>query len=648
MNGKLIKRVTAAALALAMVGTALPQGSGFAGLFGGTVITASADSATSGQCGANAEWNFDADTKTLTISGTGDMYNFGYSSSSRPPWVSLQSDIENIVIEDGITSIGDNAFHGNMMDQNSFKHASIGKDVTKIGENAFYHNINLETVNLPDGLVSIGTYAFYTCDNLTSDIIIPDSVTEIKDYAFQCCRKIKSLKIGKGLEILPECVFDCCSSIGRVVVPSNVKTIKYAAFAGCDSLKSVCFEDGGVESVADSAFANCKKVTSVYLGDSLKTIGSSFFTDSDELTALVIPSSVTSLSSWTFSFMKENTTIAFDGTKEQWDAISGSSSVPAKVKVTYTADSGVRLYGHSLSLLDDGNIGVNFYMMLPESIRKSDTAIVRFTIPTSASQSGYIVNDVPADKARRTEVFDDGTRYDIFACNVAAREMTSKITAQVIDEANDIYGPVYTYSVKDYADYIIDHQDDSEVYAKAVDLVKAMLNYGAYSQIYFDKNTSDLANADLTEAEKDVSGVKAEDIDKPFIGDVICIIPYVNTSLDKVTLSLKSKIELVLYFTNPEYDISFVCENGNEVVKQTSGNYQIARITGIAPHKLGDDYNLYMYIGGDKKEEIAYVKYCPLTYCYYVVKENRGSKELQDVCKALFLFYQAADNYDFL
>ena len=85
MKCNFFKRVTAMALALAMVGTALPQGSGFAGLFGGSAITASADLATSGQCGANAEWNFDADTKTLTISGTGDMYNFGYSSSSRPP-----------------------------------------------------------------------------------------------------------------------------------------------------------------------------------------------------------------------------------------------------------------------------------------------------------------------------------------------------------------------------------------------------------------------------------------------------------------------------------------------------------------------------------------------------------------------------------
>ncbi|MBQ2580931.1 MAG: hypothetical protein II574_04815, partial [Ruminococcus sp.] len=90
---------------------------------------------------------------------------------------------------------------------------------------------------------------------------------------------------------------------------------------------------------------------------------------------------------------------------------------------------------------------------------------------------------------------------------------------------------------------------------------------------------------------------------------------------------------------------SFVCENGNTVVKQTSGNYQIARITGIAPHKLGDDYNLYMYIGEDKKEEIAQVTYCPLTYCYYVILEGRGSEALQNVCKALFLYYQAAVDY---
>ena len=633
MNGKLIKRVTAAALALAMVGTALPQGSGFAGLFGGTVITASADSATSGQCGANAEWNFDADTKTLTISGTGDMYDY----NNVPPWGSLSSGIENIVIGDGITSVGKFSFSGYMIDSTSIKHITLGKDVKKIGKRAFETNRNLETVNLPDGLELIGESAFYTCDNLTSDIIIPDSVTTIDEYAFQCCRKIKSVRIGTGLTALPQGAFNCCSSLGRVVIPSNIKTVGEIAFSGCDSLKSVCFEDGGVETVADSAFSNCKKVTSVYLGNSLTSIGSSFFTDSDELTALVIPSSVTSLSSWTFSGIGENTTVVFGGTKEQWDAISASLLYFDKSKVKFTADSGVSLYGHSLSLIEDNNIGVNFYMQLPESL--SENAKMHFTIPTGNT---VVEQDILVSAAEEKTV--GGKPYKVFKCAVAAKEMTSKITAQVIDETNDIYGPVYTYSVKDYADYIIDHQDDSEIYAKAVDLVKAMLNYGAYSQIYFDKNTADLANTGLTEAEKNVSGVTAGDINKPYSDkNMIVTEGFTETKFEKVALSLKSQTELVMYFTNPEYDLTFECKEGNAVEKTTTKDgYQVARIKGIRADLLGETYTLNLY---DGEQILETVEYCPLTYCYYVILEGRGSEALQNVCKALFLYYQAAVDY---
>ena len=108
-------------------------------------------------------------------------------------------------------------------------------------------------------------------------------------------------------------------------------------------------------------------------------------------------------------------------------------------------------------------------------------------------------------------------------------------------------------------------------------------------------------------------------------------------------MSLKSQTELVMYFKNPDYNLDFDCQNNNAVEKTTTKDgYQVARIKGIRADQLGETYTLNLY---DGEQILGTVEYCPLTYCYYVILEGRGSEALQDVCKALFLYYQAAVDY---
>ena len=152
-----------------------------------------------------------------------------------------------------------------------------------------------------------------------------------------------------------------------------------------------------------------------------------------------------------------------------------------------------RVVGYSISL--DGDIGVNFYMELSDAIAQSSTAKMHFTIPKNGDPD---TKDIKVSEATQVEM--GGKTYYVFKCQVAAKEMTSDITAQIID--GDKHGELYTYSVKKYADYLIAHAEENEKWAKAVPLVKALLNYGAYTQIYFDKNPGKLVNANLTEAEK--------------------------------------------------------------------------------------------------------------------------------------------------
>lgn len=285
-------------------------------------------------------------------------------------------------------------------------------------------------------------------------------------------------------------------------------------------------------------------------------------------------------------------------------------------KTAYEDNIGARLAGYSLSL--DGDIGVNFYMELSDDIANSNTAKMHFIIPTG---EGTTETDIMVKDAKRA------SDYFVFKCQVAAKEMTSEIKAQIID--GEKAGTVYTYSVKEYADYLLAHADDNSEWAKAVPIVKAMLNYGAYSQIYFDINSDMLANVDLTDEEKTLGDVKI-DIAEP----VVTKLPD-GTTLEGTTLSLKSDTTLSLYFKSSE-TLTFTCEDYTVETTEV-GDYQVARIRGIKAKDLGNIITLNVNGGA--------VSYSPLNYCKKVMEDNAQGENLQNVVKALYLYYKTADSY---
>ncbi len=290
-------------------------------------------------------------------------------------------------------------------------------------------------------------------------------------------------------------------------------------------------------------------------------------------------------------------------------------------KTAFTDGIGARVIGHSISL--DGDIAVNFYMELSDSIiAHKDTAYMHFTIPTG---SGTTEQDMLVKDARVVESGDK--TYYVFKCRVAAKEMTSQIKAQLID--GDLTGTEYTYSVKEYADYLIERADEREDLAKAAPLVKAMLNYGANSQLFFDKNPGALANAGLTDDEKSLGTPEIS------ITDPVVNVPE-GVTFEGATLSLKSETTLSLYFKSSD-TLTFSCD-GYTVEKATSGDYQIARIRGIKAKHIGDI--LTLIINGNES-----VSYSPLNYCKNVLEDDTTDENLQNVVMALYAYWQAANQY---
>ena len=173
--------------------------------------------------------------------------------------------------------------------------------VTKIGNEAFngykMGNDSLRAVQLPKTLVSIGNNAFVNCKRL-KEMIVPSSVKEICASAFYGCDSIKKMSLPEGLEYIGEEAFYDCSQIEDMEIPSTVKVLMPMAFCGCSSWKhaevpkaitllprgvfSSCgFEEftvlEWVNTIEDVAFAECKDLKYIYLPKTLEYIGGDCF-----------------------------------------------------------------------------------------------------------------------------------------------------------------------------------------------------------------------------------------------------------------------------------------------------------------------------------------------------------------------------------
>ena len=245
----------------------------------------------SGTCGDNLTWVLD-DNGTLTISGTGDMTN--YSGAGNAPWNSFLSPILNVVIEDGVTSIGCSAF----WDCSGLTNITIPNGVTSIGDFAFYKCSSLTNVTIPNGVTSIGNSVFSSCFSLTS-VTIPNGVTSIGRFAFWDCSGLTNITIPNGVISIGDSAFQVCTSLTSVTIPNSVISIGGSAFQGCINLTSITIPEG-VTSIGTSAFATCSSLTSVTIPNGVTSIGSRAFCGCSSLTSITIPEAVTSIGEWAF------------------------------------------------------------------------------------------------------------------------------------------------------------------------------------------------------------------------------------------------------------------------------------------------------------------------------------------------------------
>ena len=402
----------------------------------------------------NLTWKLYEDG-TLNISGTGAMKDYSHSESNQSP-VFDNDIIKSVVIEDGVTSIGNSAFWScgglisvtipdsvtsignfafsgcvgltNITIPNSvtcigmkafggcsgLTSITIPNSVTSIDEGAFEFCSSLTSILLPDGITSIGVGAFGNCESLT-DITIPDGVTSIGDWAFEECSNLTSITIPSSVTNIGIRAFDGCSNLTSITIPDGVTSIGDWAFYHCNSLTNITIP-GSVTNIGHSTFFGCKNLTSITILDGVTSIGMSVFSSCESLTDIIIPNSVTSIEEDAFSNCKSLTSI----------------TIPNSV----TSIENFVFLGCS-SLTD---------VTIPDSVTsigtwafKDCSSLTSITIPNSVTSIGEAIFDNCNDL---TDIYYLDTKMKWKKISISEDAISPDVTIHFVEPATTVYGDV--------------------------------------------------------------------------------------------------------------------------------------------------------------------------------------------------------------
>ena len=280
-----------------------------------------------GTCGDHLTWTLDSEG-TVTVSGTGYMDDNGrYNNKAWRKYGCINS-VRRVIIEDGVTSIGAEAFY----QCTNLTEISIPESVKSISYNVFKECTGLKEINIPEGVQSIGSNAFNGCTQLTK-VILSDSVTSIGAWAFWECKELKSISLPKHLTWIPGCMFSSCTSLAEITIPEGVTAIGDYAFSGCTGLAEITIPDS-VKSIGEQAFSGCSSLQSIKIPDSVTRIGTKAFSGCTSLAEITIPDSVTSIGENAFEntpWLAEAPFIITNGILVSAPNSAGSVTVPEGV-----------------------------------------------------------------------------------------------------------------------------------------------------------------------------------------------------------------------------------------------------------------------------------------------------------------------------
>lgn len=225
----------------------------------------------SGTCGKNLTWTHYRDGR-LVISGTGPMTdwesNYYYDDygdlENTRPWVASDAyPVKEVIIEQGVTTIGKRAFAPGPYFKYAIEKVTIPSSVKSINACAFESCYSLKEVNIANGVKSINSSAFSGCFSLES-ISIPDSVDYIGSGAFNYCEKLTNIKLPSSITVLNDSIFRNCRCLSNITIPNGVTAIKSGAFRACYLVN--IYIPASVKEIGSEVFKYGSNSMNVYYG----------------------------------------------------------------------------------------------------------------------------------------------------------------------------------------------------------------------------------------------------------------------------------------------------------------------------------------------------------------------------------------------
>lgn len=541
--------------------------------------------------------------------------------------------------------------------------------------NGFADGVTMTSLEIPDTLggkpvVAIGLTAFREKTELES-VVIPKGVTMIGAQAFKGCSRLKHVELPEGLVQISSSAFLNCA-LSEIKVPESVAKIQDRALGYNDNGAIPGFTIYGNAGTAAEKYANTKGFIFIDTGNSrekgtlsIKDTYPTVYCLGNEI-PLPDDTQIETTNVGAERTCKWYRGKSTDGMSEQVESPDAAGDYTLLVQVAetdaytdaealvdvhvqehqcvegicqvcggYEDGIGARLAGNSLSL--NGNIGVNFYMELDDGVLADSGAYLLFTYANGTTKK------VLVQEARVDTQTAAGKTYYVFPCEVAAKEMTDTILAQM-HLSDGRTGKRYAYTVKQYADYLLEHTEEQPAYEKAAPLVRAMLNYGAYAQLNFQHSLTTLANANFSESEKSVEQVTAQTL-AAYRNQTVQQSDFVK--LEGASLSLDSQTTLRLYFSCQGdaaiEDLRFFWGE-QALTPQKSGNLYCVELSDIAAKNLGTAYTVRVTSG----EASLDVQYSAMAYGYHVLQRDVSAtrtQALKDTIAAMYLYYQAAKDY---
>ena len=300
-------------------------------------FTASAEMPSSGKCGENVSYKFNSATGKLTISGTGDMYNYGLHESTFDSALCIKT----IVISSGVTSIGDFVF-----------------------SNCSY----LTSVSIPDTVKTIGDSSF-SCTGLTK-IVIPDSVTSIDRRAFEECSQLTSATIGNNVETVSYSCFYGCKSLKSVKLGKKVKELDAYSFYDCKALTGFTIPYG-VTDIDENALTGCESIKSITIPSSVKKIDYQAFSYCTSLESIAIPSSVTYIADNIVMGCTKLAKITVNSNNKYYDSRNNCNAIIRKNGAVLLAGCKNTVIPKGVKTIDQTafyDSGINKYVVIPNTV----------------------------------------------------------------------------------------------------------------------------------------------------------------------------------------------------------------------------------------------------------------------------------------